>query len=170
MGSLFRIYLPAAHMEGESLPENVPATTTTPVPTTEEGEGRKGRLLFMDDDRGVRDVMVEILVHLGYHVRFAGDGLEAIEQYKEAASAGRPFDVVIADLTVPDGMGGKELIKELQSIDPRVRAVISSGYSNNSVLRDFKEHGFQGYVAKPYKIEELCSVLDQVMHGGQVDG
>ncbi len=170
LGSLFRIYLPAAHMEGESLPENVPATTTTPVPTTEEGEGRKGRLLFMDDDRGVRDVMVEILVHLGYHVRFAGDGLEAIEQYKEAASAGRPFDVVIADLTVPDGMGGKELIKELQSIDPRVRAVISSGYSNNSVLRDFKEHGFQGYVAKPYKIEELCSVLDQVMHGGQVDG
>jgi CheY-like chemotaxis protein len=119
----------------------------------------------MDDDRGVRDVMVEMLMHLGYHVRFAGDGLEAIEQYQEAASAGLPFDVVIADLTVPDGMGGKELIKELQNIDPRVRGVISSGYSNDPVLRDFKEHGFQGYVVKPYKIEELCSVLDRVMRG-----
>ena len=72
----------------------------------------------MDDDRGVRDVMVEMLMHLGYHVRFAGDGLEAIEQYQEAASAGVPFDVVIADLTIPDGMGGKELIKELQKHRP----------------------------------------------------
>jgi PAS domain S-box-containing protein len=162
LGSLFLIYLPAADQEGESLP-HAPATAISPAPTTEEGEGRRGRLLFMDDDRGVRDVMVEILVHLGYHVRFAGDGLEAIEQYQEAASAGRPFDVVIADLTVPDGMGGKELIKELQSIDPKVKAIISSGYSNDSVLRDFREHGFQGCVLKPYKIEELCSVLDQVI-------
>jgi|GEM_PF-493385 len=163
-GSLFQIYLPAADQEG-SLSE-APAAASAPAPTTEEGEGRKGRLLFMDDDRGVRDVMVEMLMHLGYQVRFAGDGLEAIEQYQEAARDGQPFDVVIADLTVPDGMGGKELIKELQSIDPTVRAIISSGYSNDSVLRDFKEHGFQGCVVKPYKIEELCSVLDQVMRGG----
>ena len=94
---------------------------------------------------------------------------------RRSSSTGRPhppalpFDVVIADLTVPDGMGGKELIKELQSIDPAVRAVISSGYSNDSVLRDFKEHGFQGCVVKPYKIEELCSVLDRVMQGGRTD-
>jgi len=164
-GSLFRIYLPASDPEGSL--SDAPAAASAPAPTTEEGEAGKGRLLFMDDDRGVRDVMVEMLRHLGYHVRFTGDGLEAIEQYQEAASAGRPFDVVIADLTVPHGMGGKELIKELQSIDPRVRAVISSGYSDDSVLRDFKEHGFQGCVVKPYKIEELCSVLDLVMQGGQ---
>ena len=119
--------------------------------------------MFMDDDPGVRDVMVEMLLHLGYHVGFAGDGLEAIEKYQEAARNGRPFDVVIADLTVPEGMGGKELIKELQTIDPEVRAIISSGYSNDPVLRDFREHGFKGYVVKPYKIEELCSVLDRVI-------
>ncbi len=106
LGSLFRIYLPAAEPEGEPLP-GVPATAISPVPTAEEAEGRKGRLLFMDDDRGVCDVMVEILVHLGYHVTFAGEGLEAIEHYKEALRTGRPFDVVIADLTVPSGMGGK---------------------------------------------------------------
>jgi PAS domain S-box-containing protein len=162
-GSLFRIYLPAADPEGSLQQAGAPASA--PAPTNGEGDGRKGRLLFMDDDRGVRDVMVEMLMHLGYHVRFAGDGLEAIEQYQEAASAGLPFDVVIADLTVPDGMGGKELIKELKSIDPTVRAVISSGYSNDSVFRDFEEHGFQGCVVKPYKIEELCSVLDRVMRG-----
>jgi PAS domain S-box-containing protein len=167
-GSLFLIYLPAADLEGSL--RQAAAAASAPAPATEEGEGRKGRLLFMDDDRGVRDVMVEMLTHLGYHVRFAGDGLEAIEQYQEATREGRPFDVVIADLTVPDGMGGKELIRELQRIDPGVRAIISSGYSNDSVLRDFKEHGFQGCVVKPYKIEELCSVLDQVTRGGHAEG
>jgi PAS domain S-box-containing protein len=157
-GSLFRIYLPAAAKD-ES-PAQAPAAAGA-VP--EEADGRRGRILFMDDDPGVRDVMVEMLLQLGYHVGFAGDGLEAIEKYQEAARSGRPFDAVIADLTVPGGMGGKELIKELQTIDPEVRAIISSGYSNDPVLRDFREHGFRGYVVKPYKIGELCSVLDSVI-------
>ena len=166
-GSLFRIYLPADGPDG-SLQHAVEAESAPDV-TTEGADGRKGRLLFMDDDRGVRDVMVEILMHLGYQVHFAGDGLEAIEQYREAASAGRPFDVVIADLTVPDGMGGKELVERLRTIDPHVRAVISSGYSNDSVLRDFREHGFQGCVVKPYKVDDLCSVLDRVMRSERAD-
>ena len=117
----------------------------------------KGKLLFMDDDDGVRDVIVEILAHLGYEVLFARDGLEAIQHYEEAATSGRPFDVVIADLTVRDGMGGKELIKQLHGIDPQVRAIISSGYSNDPVLSDFRKHGFLGVVAKPYRVEELCA-------------
>ena len=155
-GSLFHVYLPVVE-EGPQLSE--PAFA-------EEGAGRKGKLLFMDDDQGVRDVIVEILAHLGYTVRFARDGLEAIEQYEEAARGHEPFDVVIADLTVPDGMGGKELVEQLRTIDPEVKAIISSGYSTDPVLHDFKKHGFAGVVAKPYKVEELCAVLDTVIQAG----
>jgi CheY-like chemotaxis protein len=156
-GTLFHIYLPAAE-PNEIVPEK-PRATGARVTTG------KGRLLFMDDDEGVRDVMVEILVHLGYDVQYAKDGAEAIRLYTDAAKEGRPIDVVIADLTVRDGMGGKELIRELHRLDPEVRAVISSGYSNDPVLYDFREHGFLGVVAKPYKIEELCAVLDEVLQG-----
>ena len=146
-GTLFHIYLPSAEQE-ERIPEKQ-SVTGAKVTTG------KGRLLFMDDDDGVRDVIVEILVHLGYEVRYAKDGSEAIRHYTNAAAEGKPIDVVIADLTIRDGMGGKELIKQLHRLDPEVRAVISSGYSNDPVLYDFREHGFQGVVAKPYKIEEL---------------
>jgi len=156
-GSLFHVYLPAVESEEPQLKEQLFAG---------EGADRKGKLLFMDDDQGVRDVIVEILAHLGYTVRFARDGLEAIEQYEEAARNNEPFDVVIADLTVPDGMGGKELMEQLRTIDPKVRAIISSGFSTDPVLHDFRKHGFLGVVAKPYKVEELCAVLDAVLHDG----
>jgi len=156
-GSLFHIYLPAVAGEEIAIESEVP-------PQTRAIAG-KGKLLFMDDDEGVREVMVEILLHLGYEVRFAKDGLEAIRQYEEAAQKGKPFDVVIADLTVRDGMGGKELIEQLHGMDPQVRAIISSGYSNDPVLSDFRKHGFLGVVAKPYRVEELCAVLDAVIEG-----
>ena len=158
-GTLFHIYLPAAAEEAAiSFPEER-------LPARAGAVAGKGKLLFMDDDDGVREVIVEILAHLGYEVLFARDGLEAIRHYEEAAKSGRPFDVVIADLTVRDGMGGKELIRQLHGIDPQVRAIISSGYSNDPVLSDFRRHGFLGVVAKPYRVEELCTVLDAVIEG-----
>ncbi len=156
-GTLFHIYLPTSEIA-----EIIPGK---PVATSARVTAGKGRLLFMDDDEGVRDVIVEILVHLGYDVQYAKDGTEAIHHYVEATGKGNPFDVVIADLTVRDGMGGQELIEQLHRIDPEVRAVISSGYSTDPVLYDFRRHGFLGVVAKPYKIEELCAVLDEVMQG-----
>jgi PAS domain S-box-containing protein len=158
-GTLFHIYLPSAQEEAATyFPEEQ-------LPSQAGAHAGKGKLLFMDDDDGVRDVIVEILAHLGYEVLFARDGVEAIRHYEEAAMSGRPFDVVIADLTVRDGMGGKELIKQLHGIDPQVRAIISSGYSNDPVLSDFRRHGFLGVVAKPYRVEELCAVLDAVIEG-----
>jgi len=158
-GTLFHIYLPSAAEE-----ETASFFEDQLPPRTGVAAG-KGKLLFMDDDDGVRDVIVEILAHLGYEVFFARDGLEAIQHYEEAVKSGRPFDVVIADLTVRDGMGGKELIEQLHGIDPQVRAIISSGYSNDPVLSDFRKHGFLGVVAKPYRVEELCAVLEAVIEG-----
>jgi PAS domain S-box-containing protein len=158
-GTCFSIYLPADRGEEDVHVDDV-AVVSGSLP-------RKGKLLFMDDDEGVRDVIVEMLIHLGYDVQFAKDGLQAIEEYTEAARSAEPFDVVVADLTVRDGMGGKELVRQLYEIDPAVRAVISSGYSTDPVLYDYKKHGFLGVVIKPYKIEELCAVLDSVMEHGK---
>ncbi|MGD0229921.1 MAG: ATP-binding protein [Syntrophorhabdales bacterium] len=168
-GSVFHIYLPAAE-PGDPLDQGAgPAPSSGPARIGGAPAVRPGRLLFMDDDQSVRDVIVEILLHLGYQVEFARDGFEAIEQYVKAAREGRPFDIVITDLTVSYGMGGKELIKKLRTIDPRVRAIISSGYSNDPVLKQFKEYGFLGFVAKPYKVEDLCAVLDAVMQESATD-
>jgi CheY-like chemotaxis protein len=156
-GTIFHIYLPAAVEEtaGESITEEV-------------AQGR-GRLLLMDDEEAVGDVIVQILTHLGYEVQFARDGLEAVQYYQAARGNGQPFDVVIADLTVPDGMGGKEMIAHLRAIDPDVKAIISSGYSNDPVLDNFREHGFLGVVAKPYKVEQLCAVLEGIIQGPATD-
>jgi DNA-binding NarL/FixJ family response regulator len=80
-------------------------------------------------------------------------------------NSGQPFDVVIMDLTIPGGVGGKEAIKELLAMDPEVRAIVSSGYSNDPIMADFKRYGFKGVVAKPYEIRELVEVLNRVISG-----
>jgi CheY-like chemotaxis protein len=100
---------------------------------------------------------------LGYEVDYAGDGKEAIQKYRSAKEAGEPFNLVIMDLTVPGGMGGKEALEGLRSIDPDVKAIVSSGYSNDPVMSDYRKYGFNGVVAKPYKIEELTKVVKEVM-------
>jgi len=154
VGTKFSIYLPAssANMAAKERPGK-------------EIIGGEGKVLLMDDEEVVRDVAGEMLKHMGYTVEFAKDGIGAIDLYIKARSSGRPFDVVIMDLTIPGGMGGKEAIKRLREIDPSVKAVVSSGYSNDPIMADFRSYGFSGIVAKPYKIEELGRVLDTVRKG-----
>jgi PAS domain S-box-containing protein len=155
-GTCFTIYLPAAQVDEDAQYDETPSVIAAP-------SAGKGKLLFMDDDEAVCDVVVEILCHLGYDTEYARDGSDAIDLYTKAMNAKVGFDVVVADLTVRDGMGGKELVENLRRIDPNVKAVISSGYSDDPVLNDFKKYGFIGVVAKPYKIEELCSVIDSII-------
>ena len=94
----------------------------------------------------------------------AKDGNEAIDLYRQAMSGGELFDAVIMDLTVPGGMGGLETMAVLRRIDPLVKAIISSGYTNDPVMSDYKQHGFCGFVAKPYKFDELAEVLNMAFH------
>ena len=152
-GTTFSIYLPASSKE----PARKKDSREEPI----RGEGK---ILVMDDEAIVRDVTGQILKHLGYDVEFAGDGSEAIELYRKAKESGKPFDLVIMDLTVPGGMGGKEAILRLIEIDPDVRAIVSSGYSDNLVMSDFRQYGFKGVVAKPYKIQQLALALHNVLN------
>ena len=117
----------------------------------------------MDDEKMIRHLAGEILSYLGYKVSFSKDGAKAIEMYKDAMESGEPFDAVVLDLTVRGGMGGKEAIRKLMEIDPHVTGVVSSGYSDDSVMTDFEKYGFKGVVAKPYSVHEVSVVLDEVI-------
>ena len=122
-----------------------------------------GRILLMDDEEDVRQTTGDVLMRLGYTVEFAGDGLQAIDLYQEAREAGIPFDVVIMDLTIPGGMGGDEALKRLLAIDPKVRAILSSGHVNHPIVEEYKKYGFSGVVSKPYRINDLGETLHAVI-------
>ena len=127
------------------------------------GVASNGKILLMDDEQIILDVTLEVLRFLGYDVLFAKDGAEAIELYTREKSAGAPFDAVILDLSIPDGMGGKEAIGHLRAIDPSVKAIVSTGYTNDPAVTDFSAYGFSGKLAKPYKINDMKVVLEQLM-------
>jgi PAS domain S-box-containing protein len=125
----------------------------------------KARILVMDDEQVVREVSGRMLNHIGYKdIEFATDGAEAIGRYKAAMESRQPFDIVILDLTIPGGIGGRETLGELLTIDPWVKAIVSSGYAEQSVMSEYLEYGFIGMVAKPYTIEELSKSIDDALH------
>jgi len=152
--------------------KNVGTTFSVYLPATNETELKKaeketfikgkGRVLLMDDEDAIRQASGELLSFLGYEVEFAENGLEAIKLYRKAMAAGRPFNAVILDLTVPGGMGGMAAIEELLSIDPNVKAVVASGYANDLVLANYKDYGFKAIAVKPYKIEDLSRIMHEL--------
>jgi PAS domain S-box-containing protein len=152
-GSTFRVYLPAS---GE-------------IPDKKE-EVRLGRLriLVMDDEAIVRDVLGQMLKHLGYDASFASDGAEAVFLYKEAMASGRPFDASILNSSIPGGMGGKETVKKLKEIAPDIRAVLSTGYPSEAIMGDFRKYGFFAVLPKPCKIDELGRVLESALSSRKI--
>jgi CheY-like chemotaxis protein len=124
----------------------------------------KGRVLLVDDEEIILDVSREVLRFLGYDAAFAREGAAAIELYAQEKKAGRPFDLVIIDLTIPEGMGGRETIEKLRQFDPEVKAVVSSGYTNDPVMQDFASYGFSGRLTKPYRINEMKTMLESMIN------
>jgi CheY-like chemotaxis protein len=120
-----------------------------------------GKVLLMDDEQIIIDVTLEVLRFLEYEVMFARDGAAALDLYKREKEAGVPFDLVILDLSVPEGLGGKDTIALLKAYDPAVKAIVSSGYSNDPVVQDFAQYGFSGRLSKPYKISDMKEILEQ---------
>jgi CheY-like chemotaxis protein len=123
----------------------------------------KGKVLLMDDEQIIRDVTHEILQFLNYEVMSAREGIEAVDLYKKEKMAGRPFDVVILDLSIPHGLGGKETIDLLRNFDPAIKAVISSGFTDDPVVKDFSHYGFSERLTKPYNIHEMKNLLEKVI-------
>jgi CheY-like chemotaxis protein len=121
----------------------------------------KGKVLLMDDEQIILDVTLEVLRYLEYEVMFAREGAEAFELYKQEKEAGVPFDLVILDLSVPEGLGGKETIALLTSYDPAVKAIVSSGHANDPAVQDYRKFGFSGVLSKPYKINDLKELLER---------
>ncbi len=128
-----------------------------------------GRILFMDDEEGIRTLAGEMLSTLGYEHEFALCGEEVVEKYLFAKDTGNPFDAVIMDLTIPGGMGGKNAVKHLLTIDSTAKVIVSSGYSNDPVMANYRQYGFKGIIAKPYKIEEFSRVLHQTIYNDKQD-
>jgi PAS domain S-box-containing protein len=150
-GTTVSIYLPASA-------KGVPSQRSE----IDVGLRGQGSVLFMDDEEALRGVIGELLRQAGYQVDCVADGAEAIERYRKAMDTGHPFDLVILDLTVPGGMGGRETIERLLALDPDVNAVVSSGYSNDPVMAQFQKYGFRGRLAKPYEVSTLGKTLLQM--------
>jgi PAS domain S-box-containing protein len=123
----------------------------------------KGKILIMDDEPVLRKMIGDMLKYLGYQSDTSANGNEAIDLYKQARESSAPFDAVILDLTVPGGMGGAETAEKLLALDPQARCIVSSGYSTDPIMAEYKEHGFVAIIAKPYQIVELNDVLSRVI-------
>jgi two-component system cell cycle sensor histidine kinase/response regulator CckA len=128
-----------------------------------------GKILLMDDEEAIRVVAGDLLTLLGYDVEMAKDGSECIGMYKAAMDSGQPFSVVIMDLTVPGGMGGKVAIQKLLEIDGGVKAIVSSGYSTDPIMSNYQHYGFKGIVPKPYNAVELSRALQELITGKNGD-
>ena len=153
-GTIFHLYLPASAKRAPSKGSDTTILTRGSA---------SGRILVMDDESAIRTLLTAILKHFGYDTTTVRDGAEAIREYKEARDKGRPYSAVIMDLTIPGGMGGKETIRALREIDPMIKAIVSSGYSNDPVLAEYQKYGFVARVEKPYRMQELGKTLREIL-------
>ncbi len=152
VGSTFTIHLQA----DRSTPQSAETTFSD---MTEKSDPISGRVLVMDDDEMILNLTTEIIKSFGYTVDTAIDGKVAIEKYISAEKSAKPFDVVIMDLTIPGGMGGKEAVQEFLAINPEAKVIVSSGYSTDPVMANYREYGFKGRLVKPFQMDELQKEL-----------
>lgn len=151
-GTRVRLFLPAIG------PDRVSQERHEDTVSAFSSGGTK-RILLMDDEEMLRDIARLMLERMAHEVVLADDGESAIRQYRQALAEEKGFDLVILDLTIPGGIGGKEVVSILKDIDPGVKAVVSSGYAEDPVMADFEKYGFVGVLSKPYDMNKLQSVL-----------
>ncbi|HEX6766049.1 MAG TPA: response regulator, partial [Polyangiaceae bacterium] len=156
-GATFIVLLPALLAEAPPKPVARPSRTFDP----------RGRILVMDDEPALRRIIALCLSDVGYRVEQAPDGTQAVVEFDNARKTGDPFDAVILDLTVRGGMGGLDALERLKALDPEVRAIAASGYSDSPVLDDFESFGFVGALAKPFHFTMLVNLLRKVLPNGQ---
>ena len=144
----------------------IPATETLIAESENDKDSEftgEGKILLMDDDFNVRDMFIHITKNLGFDVDSASHGEEAIQIFRNFQKSGEKYKFVLLDITIPGGMGGKETIIKLREIDPDVKAIATSGYSEDSINTHFKEFGFNGFLSKPFKVKEFKKLINDVI-------
>ncbi len=151
-GTAFSFYLPASNqiIKTEQTPDAISKTIS------------RFKILIMDDEEMIRVVVKTMLMRLGHEVELAQHGEEAINIYRNALETNQKFDFIIMDLTIPGGMGGKDACQEILHLDPDAKIIVSSGYSDDPIISNFKEFGFCAAIVKPYRLQELSGVLGQL--------
>ncbi|MCR9246541.1 MAG: tetratricopeptide repeat protein [bacterium] len=151
-GTTFSTFFPATR-------ESVPAVTR-PEPGEPAGNGS---VLVLDDEELVRSVIAKTFERWGFRVEAVADGRFAVERYRERHAAGQPFDLLVMDLTIPGGMGGREAMAAILAIDPHAKAIVASGYSDDPTMARYREAGFAAALAKPFRREDLASTVTSVL-------
>jgi CheY-like chemotaxis protein len=151
-GTTFNIYLPATE-------EKAVAKQTAEL---KQLTG-KGKILVLDDEDVIQKLVSRILTRAGFEVTFTNYGKETIKQYENAKHNGHPFDLVIVDLTIPGGMGGTDVVKKLRETNPSIKAIVSSGYSEDAIMANYRQYGFNAVVPKPYTTNQLVSAVNTVL-------
>lgn len=151
-GTTFSLFLPAS----------------PPVPDHEQKEVQKlpkgqGRILVMDDEVSIRNMVRDALTQIGYEVTVAQDGCEAITAFSQSRDMGQSFTAVLLDLTVPGAMGGKEALRQLRTLDPQIKAIVTSGYADDPILANYRTYGFDAILVKPYMITDLYNTLQTLV-------
>jgi two-component system, cell cycle sensor histidine kinase and response regulator CckA len=152
IGTCFTFYLPASMVisaQNEEAPEALIQGS--------------GRILVMDDEEEIRDVLEKMLQHLGFDVDLVSDGQQAIALFTRALQDGTPYVAIVLDLTIPGGVGGKETLRRIKEHHPEAKVLVSSGYSNDPVMAQATQFGFSGFIAKPYNLVDLSKVLSRIV-------
>jgi PAS domain S-box-containing protein len=160
-GTTFTIYIPAAAKVSEFA--DAANGSANPPPGKEL---LKLKALIMDDEDSIRLFLSELLKNMGIAHETAADGEQALALFDAAIKEGKPFDIVFADLTVPGGMGGKEMMRLMRKRDVRFKSVVVSGYSNDPIMSSYRTHGFDACLMKPFKIREFQTAVAALCSGG----
>ena len=126
--------------------------------------GNTGKILVMDDEAALRQLIKRMLNQFGYNVELANNGDEAVETYKKAFESDSRFDIIIVDLEVSDGMGGIETVEQIRKFDQGVKVIIVSGNLTDSLLDEIESGRYNGSLPKPFKIDDLESLINKVLN------
>lgn len=151
--TMFTVHLPV--LTEREVPPPTPQATQPPRPPA--------RILVLEDEPLIRQLLTAHLTAQGYHVETTREGSETVARYRDALTQGTPFDLVILDLSIPGGMGGREAMEQLRTLNPSVRAIVSSGYSDDAVMSRYMDYGFRAVLPKPYDPSELTALVAEVL-------
>ena len=152
-GSTFTFYLPAS-FEQINFEKKI----------YEISKIKKLKILVLEDDDNIIKLLLKFFQKYMHDIKFTKNGNETINEYKTAFDLSEKYDLVILDLNIPYGMGGKDTFLKLKEIDPDIAAVVSSGYSNDAVIADYKNYGFKAYLVKPYTIDEISKIINDIFN------